>query len=460
MRREFVNKFGLTTAIILILVVGLPLQAAQQDLRQGAQLDQAVELIKTNHDQEAESILQSVLKKSPTQPAALNLLGTIRAKQGRLKEAEPFFVQSSQADPQYVSPLMNLAYLYALTNETQKAFTVLTRVLVIEPNNQEGIERLSRLSLSAGRVEEGIRILEGARKRGLLTEPLLVLLGDAYVRQNDISKADDCYNAALSTQPEDTDAVLGLAQSAIKTGNADKALEYLKRTRRMVATTPDTLYKFAMVAYGLGLYEESNRTLLSAIKIKPDDADYYFALGNTWIKKPDLVEAEDAFRHANQLRPGDAVFELNLGYTLLEQKKFDEAREWLEKSRKTSPRVPEVNFYLGQLAADTGDLPGAIDLFKKAIALAPSYAYAHTELGEAYLKLKDYGSAQKEFEESIRIDPNDSRAHYDLAILFARLRDQKRSQEQLDITEKIKAADKAKRQEANMPVGGGETGPR
>ena len=101
---------------------------------------------------------------------------------------------------------------------------------------------------------------------------------------------------------------------------------------RFEATSPVTLYRFALVAMRAGLYEEANGTLLAAIKLKSDDPAYFLALGNTWIKKPDLAEAEQAFRRALQLQPDNPRAQMHLGYVLLEEKKYPEAREWLDSS--------------------------------------------------------------------------------------------------------------------------------
>jgi len=111
----------------------------------------------------------------------------------------------------------------------------------------------------------------------------------------------------------------------------------------MVATTPDTLYRFAVVALRAGLYEEANGTLLAAIKLKPDDAAYYLALGNTWIKKPDLVAAEGhsaALWSCNLITLSPNVSWLHFAGA----EEFPEARELLEKSARRTRRFRKLFF--------------------------------------------------------------------------------------------------------------------
>ena len=445
--RSGAGQVALAVLVLLVVYGGMDARAQVESL--SVRLERAVRLISDNHIVEAEQELTGILKLSPNQPAALNLLGTIRAKQSRPNEAETLFRRAVQSDKRYVGPRMNLAYLYSMTGQPEKTISELREVLQLEPKNTEALDKLARLLMTRGQFEVGIAVLEVGKRSQVLPAPLLVLLADAYLKKGNLDKATESYKNALELQPDETDAVLGLAQVSQLKGDSAAAMEYLGRARKMVATTPDTLYRFAVVALRAGLYEEANGTLLAAIKLKPDDAAYYLALGNTWIKKPDLVAAEGAFRRALELQPDNPQAQMYLGYTLLEQKNFPEARELLEKSAKKDKTVPETFFYLGQIARELNEDERAVELFKEAIALAPSYSFAHLGLGACYIKLKNYPVAQQELELSVKLNPNDSKAHYQLAVLFARLKNQKRSQEELRIVETLKNAERPGKIEAN-----------
>jgi len=405
---------------------------------QASRLERAAALISDNRTAEAEKEVAAVLKSAPNEPAALNLFGTIRAKQGRLSEAEALFLRALRFDPGYIGPHLNLAYLYTLMDQPTKTISQLRAALLLDPSNSETLDRLARLLLAQRQIDDGIKVIEQAKQSQSLAPALLVLLGDAYVSKGEAGKAQESYQLALERQGENTDAVLGLAQVSQLKGDVAAASLYLAQARKMVATSPDTLYRFALVAMRAGLYEEANGTLLAAIKLKPNDPAYFLALGNTWIKKPDLAEAEQAFRRALQLQPDNPRTQMHLGYVLLEEKKYPEAREWLEKSLQRDKSVPETFYYLGQLAWEQNDDDRAIQFLKKATEMDPSYSFAHAALGATYLRLKNYPAAQQELELSIKLNPNDAKAHYDLAVLFARLKNQERSQQEMQIVEKLR----------------------
>jgi tetratricopeptide (TPR) repeat protein len=404
------------------------------------QLEQAASLIADNRTADAEKELSAILRVVPEEPVALNLLGTIRAKQGRFAEAEKFFLRAVRGDSRYLGAHLNLAYLYTLMGQPQNTISELKQVLLLDPKNAEALDRLARLLLARGEIDEGIKTLEQAEQTQPLSPTLLVLLGDAYLKNGAVANAEARYQRALEQQDDNTDAVIGLAQASQLKGDANATSLYLARARKMTATSADTLYRFALVALGAGLYEEANGSVLAAIKLNPKDPAYFLALGTTWIKKPDLVEAEQAFRRALELQPDNSRAQMYLGFTLLEQKKYPEARAWLERSLQKDKSVPETFYYLGQIAQEQNADEQAIGFFKQALALAPSYSFAHTALGTSYLRLKNYPLAQQELELSVKLNPNDTKAHYNLAVLFARLKNPERAQQEMQIVERLKNA--------------------
>src|ERR1041385_3212812 len=82
--------------------------------------EQIGSLIQNNRLPEAERELTSILRVTPDLPVALDFMGTIRAKQGRLNEAEVLFVRAVTKDKNYTGARMNLAHLYLLKRAPDK----------------------------------------------------------------------------------------------------------------------------------------------------------------------------------------------------------------------------------------------------------------------------------------------------------------------------------------------------
>jgi len=395
-------------ALLLLWIVCLfvaPVQGQKADLAQV--FEQVATLIRDNRLAEAEKELTSVLRVAPDLPAALNLMGSVRAKQNRLVEAETLFLRAVQNDKTYTGARMNLVYLYLLKRAPDKAIAQLTEVVALEPGNLE------------------------AR----------VLLGDAYLAQNDLQKAEENYLAALDNKLDNAGALFGLAQISRAKGETREEAIYFNRIGTLVSgsNSPDFLYKFALEAMRLGMFDESKAALERALELKPKEPSFMLALGIAWLRKGDLFEAEKHFRRLLELQPNNAQAQLHLGYVLLNQKKYAEARTWLEKSARPGAAIPEVFYYLGLVAQEQNDDAGAIVLFEKAVRQLPSYAHARIALGSSYMKLKNYVRARQELETAVKLAPEEPTAHYNLALLYARIKEPERAKEELKIIEELKS---------------------
>jgi len=428
----------IVVSTILLTCASIAAQTHNLDKR----LEESATLIRHQRIREAEQQLTSILKIAPNEPLALNLLGTIRAQQGRLDEAEKLFLRALRIDTRFIGARMNLAQLYLLKSEPLRTVAQLKQVVLLDPGNEEAVDKLAGLLLAQARLDECLKLFKEVKQLQPSVGTLLVSLGDAYLAKSRPDSAEESYLLALAAKSDDADAVLGLAQIAQFRSDATHAAIYLSQARKLTINSPETLYRFALVALRAGAYEEANVALQVALKLKPDDPAYLLALGTTWLKKPDLFEAEQAFRRALDLQPDSSQGQMSLGYTLLMQKKYPEAREWLEKSIQKDTHTPEIFYYLGLVAQEQSEDARATELFQKAIQLLYSFGPAHTALGSTYLKLKNYPLAKLELELGVKLDPDEPQAHYQLALLYARLKDQQRAQEEMLIVEKLKAKGK------------------
>ena len=419
-------------ALFLLVILVPPLVVEILAQSPADKVEQAAALLKNNRIEEAERELNQLLKAKPNDAAALNLLGTIRAQQGKLDEAEALFTRAVRADNRLAGAHLNLARLHLLRNAPEKTLAELKEALRLEPDNAEAAYRLTWLLFSLGRIDECISFAKQARAK---SSPLLAVLGDAYIKKNAVDKAEASYLSALQADSANDNALIGLAVLAQAKRDRQAAAQYLNRAG---GDLPALLYKYALLALDLQLNGEAQVALTRAIALKSDEPSYHFLLGVTWLRKPDVDEAAQAFRQFLKLRPDHAQGQMLLGYALLKQKKSDEARVWLEKSIQKDDRAPEAFYYLGLIAQERNEDERAIECFERALRLSPSLAHAHIALGATYLKLKNYPRAQASLEAGVKLNPDDSKAHYNLALLYTRLKNPQRAQAEMQIVERLK----------------------
>jgi len=85
---------SLTVGLLTLLLTASFVPAQTNNLQ--ARLENAATLIRENRIAEAEQQLNTILKTTPNEAAALNLLGTIRAQQGKLNEAESLLTRAAK----------------------------------------------------------------------------------------------------------------------------------------------------------------------------------------------------------------------------------------------------------------------------------------------------------------------------------------------------------------------------
>lgn len=435
--RAFNPKWAMVLLLFFLSGSGTPAQTRDQVER----LEQVATLIRQDRINEAEKQLASILKAKPNATASLNLMGTIRAKQGRLNEAEALFMRAVRSDRRFIAARMNLAYLYLLKRAPEKTITELKEVLLLQPDNADATQKLAELLFSQGHLNDCISFIEKLRLSQSIPAKLQVVLGDAYLAKGNLKSAEESYLLSLEGRLENAGGLLGLAQISQAKSESREAFIYLTRVASLIADlqSSDFLYKFGLIALKSNMGDEAKAALERAIKLKPDEPSYVLALGVAWLKKGDLFEAEKAFRRVIELKPDSSPGQLHLGYVLLNQKKYGEARAWLERSAQKNTTAHEVFYYLGLVAQEQNDDVGAIRLFEKAVQRLPSYAHARIALGASYMKLKNYPRAQQELETAVKLDPDEPRAHYNLALLYARLKDPARAQEEMRIVAELKA---------------------
>ena len=437
------KRFSLITAVFLLL--GAVCVAAQG----AGPVERAAALVREGKVEEAERQLAAVLKGAPNEAGALNLLGTIRAQQGKLDEAAMLFTRAARADRRFVGPRMNLAYLYHLKNQPEKAAVALGEVLALEPDNVDAAQKLARLLLGGNRLDECINLVEGLKGRGRATPSLLAILGDAHLGKGDLKRAEESYGLALGEGPGEPTALLGMAQVTLRKGDTQGAVPYLARAKEAAAGSPDLLYGYAVVALRAGFGDEAGEALAHAAKLRPDDSRIVYLSGVSWLKrrKPDLSEAEQSFRRFLELQPSSPQGQLFLGYVLLKQKRGAEARALLESSVKADASAPEGFYYLGLIAQDEQDDARAVSILEEVARRFPSFPHARVGLGVSYMKLKDYERARRELEAAVKLAPGDQKAHFNLALLYARMNEPARAQEEMRIVEELRSKADARAEE-------------
>jgi len=211
-----------------------------------------------------------------------------------------------------------------------------------------------------------------------------------YDRSENIEKAIDAFDRALSLDSSFALAHAGRAESYLRRYQSSKDTRFLTEARtscrRAIGLNQklfDVHLIMGLIQNTAGQYQDAIISLESALKVQPESADALRELANTYVAAGRPDEAEASFKRLIRLRPDDWSAYKDLGV-----------------------------FYNSR-----GRLNDAVSNFKRVVDLTPDNYLGYRSLGGLYLKLKDYRNAEIALKHSLELQPSDA-GYSNLAILY------------------------------------------
>jgi tetratricopeptide (TPR) repeat protein len=162
---------------------------------------------------EAERCYQSVLRDSPRNPDALNLLGTLALEAKRPEEAVKLFQAALKELPRQPGYLNNLASGLIALGRIDQAEEALKKALIIDPDFVDALCNLGHVSKLLNRADEAGEHYA----RAVLLAPSSVKamsgLADILVDAGDMEPAATLYRKILANDPRNAGAYVGLAMA-------------------------------------------------------------------------------------------------------------------------------------------------------------------------------------------------------------------------------------------------------
>jgi tetratricopeptide (TPR) repeat protein len=212
----------------------------------------------------------------------------------------------------------------------------------------------------------------------------LMLLGRAYLAQNDLALAQRAFDEAAAINPAYAEA---------------QAFAGFVRDQRGA---------------------DGGAWLDRAVELDPDlIVARYFRARHRWARS-DLSGALDDLHYAIARDPANALIAAEIGRVYTQRSEVAQAEEWLTKARDLKPQDVAVWKSLAELyvGRSYGTIDQAVTTARQIVALAPTDVEARVWLGRAYLRSGERGEAERELTEAARLDPNSALAHFYLGRLF------------------------------------------
>lgn len=359
------------------------------------------------------------------------LAGYYALKHWNVERAVTCFQEALRKDPDLVAALELLGRVYYKTGRLQEAYALFQRAL--ERNEDEYTARyyraLCKIGLGIGERTEDDLYMIGRRAAYRHVAPLV--LASIAVGRNDLVSAEQCLRRAVRHNPDDFKARVLLAAVLRRRAMSEEAAALVREVLKddpvnglavvegclqgaahelsLLRDDPQ-YYIEAACDYGemnlaedaaaaLKLYEERRGSVQHPL--------VYYHLGHQWHTLGKAAAARAYFTKGSQVSP-DYVFPFRT-----------ESEVALRTGLSYSPDDWKLHYYLGTLLTAWMRWQEGLAHLEQAASGAPKYSVLYRNLGEVYWhKTKEYRKAAAEYERAIACDPHDASLYVSLDRLY------------------------------------------
>lgn len=159
---------------------------------------------------------------------------------------------------------MNVAMSLCNEGKYEAALPYFDKVLAVDKKNDEAYRMKGQALMMLGRLQEATNLLIDALNINPENVWTLILMGNIFIKQNDIQGAMRYYEEAIKFHPNDPIAINNVGGAYLQQGMYEKALETFDRALKIDDSYPNTYYGKAMVLRKLGRDREAWDILLKA----------------------------------------------------------------------------------------------------------------------------------------------------------------------------------------------------
>ena len=372
---------------------------------------------------------QDALKADPTSNVILEELTDVYIQTGRLRDAVSQAEELLAQNPENLGARRMLGRIYTrMIGDTQqgrvnqdmlrRATEQYEKITQKDPKDAESWVTLGKLYRVASNSVESEKAYNNALKADPDNEDALTGLAVLYADLGDTQRAIEKLKAVTDKNPSEN-SLIALATAYENLRNYKEAAAVLERALNAGSENPRLRRALAEDLYFSGQLDKALTMYQQLASENPRDSTFQLRISEIYRAKRDFVNAHDALNKAKAIEP-DNIETLYDGEVklLAAEGKTDQAIATLKNllqqtvRRNYSPTDAATRAMLleeqGILYRDINQYPQAIDSFRQIASLngqgGPRIA---VEIVETYRAAKDFENAQKEADAALKKYPNE-----------------------------------------------------
>jgi tetratricopeptide (TPR) repeat protein len=408
-----VRSLFFRTCFVIALPLALEFYAAAQSVPTPTSYEQALSLIRQRQIEPGVAMLREILKESPNDIKAHNLLGIALTTAGKIEEADAHFRKAIELNPRFYPALKNLAINEMKLNRTEEAKAHFIRALEVGPDDPVAHLALGEIHWQEKQFAEAVKHYD---KSGDLPfrDPRIVLnYATGLVELNQTEKAV----GLLEKLPPDLDAVghfeAGVLLARLeKYDGAARQFELARKDPQNRADPYEVAFNLTLAYVKSRHYTDAIRVALEYLSQGPKKAELYNLLSQAYEGNGQAVEAYDALRTATQIDPKDENNYLDLATLCVDHANYDLGLEIVSIGVRNIPQSDRLYFQHGALLAMKGQSAQAVRDFETASKLAPNKSLPDAARGIVLLELGETSKAIALLRQRASASPDDYIVHY------------------------------------------------
>ena len=320
-----------------------------------AALFRAQALQQRSNDEAIEFLGQYLGKHPDAKDARLNYARLLVANK-RLPEARKQFELLSEQFPQNAEVTMAVAVLAMQANDYDSAEKQLKRALDAGYGEPDTVRvYLGQLNEERKRFDEALKWY-GAVEPGEQYLTAQSRYAGVLAKQGHLAEARKHLQQLGEKNPQQRVQLTQAEAQLLRDANEwQEAYNLLGRALEGNTENPDLLYDHAMAAEKINRVDVLEDNLRKVIKLRPDHAHAYNALGYTFADRNErLPEAHALIEHALKLAPDDAFIMDSMGWVLYRMGRNREAIDYLQRAYLQRPDA-EIAAHLGEVLWINGE---------------------------------------------------------------------------------------------------------
>lgn len=257
-------------------------------------------------------LLEGLASRGLASPATLNRLGLLEEKQGNLRKARQTFERIAVAEPHSPSVLVELARLANQQQDYRGALGYLAHARSLQPQNASIHFFFGMVCVELDLHQEAYESLKKAVALAPQNPYYNYALGAVCTQRQDAHEAVPYFKKYCELKTQDPRGRLALGAAYYYSHDLDTARAELLKVANDKVAAAGANYYLGRIANDEGKWPDALHLLGVAIKIDPRFADAYAALGSAYLNLKDYPDSQKTLLHALRIEPDDYFANLNL----------------------------------------------------------------------------------------------------------------------------------------------------